>query len=76
MERAYEHNHQRHAHQNLLNELRKDGLIDSSNEYSIRLNAKKFKVNGKKVDSELHQKYLDLIGQDANNNINIHLEKH
>ena len=38
-----------------------DGLITTTNEYSIKLTEDYFKLNGKKLDDSQHQKYLNLI---------------
>lgn len=76
-EAAHEYRERRHGkHERLLHQLRKDGLIESADDYSIHMSSKKLKVNGKKVSPELHQKYLELLGQDDNDNFNMHLEKH
>ena len=41
-------------------ELLSDHLIDDSGNYSIKLNSKRLKINGKTVSDELHEKYMDL----------------
>jgi len=37
-----------------------DGLIDSAETYTFKLDAKRLKVNGKTQSDQLHRKYLDL----------------
>lgn len=54
----------------------KDGLISSRSKYSFQLSNKKFKVNGKKMSKELHQKYVEIYRgitgtRDSNSNFNI-----
>ena len=44
-------------------QLRSDGLIGDTKNFSMKLSAKSLSVDGKKQSDELHQKYLKLYEQ-------------
>ena len=72
---------EREAYNNrwLERELLSDHLIDDLENYSIKLNNKRLKINGKTVADELHEKYMDLYeihqGLDFSGNTTINVTK-
>lgn len=60
-------------------ELLQDGLISDTQNYSLKLNNKRLKVNGKQISGHLHQKYMDLYedmqGTDFSSNTSVSVTK-
>lgn len=60
-------------------ELLLDGLIKNTENYTIKLNSKKLKINGKTTSDEFHEKYMNLYqknrGLDFSNKTSINVTK-